>query len=183
MKNLWLTGYRSYELNIFDDQDPKLKIIKYALKSQLLAALDQGLDWVITGGQLGVEQWGIQVVKALKTTYPELRVAAMLPFQDFGSQWNEKNQSQLAQIVSLADFSKTVSPQPYKNPQQLKQYQQFMLAHTDGALLVYDPEQPGKPKFDYEVIKRHQENQDYDLTLIDMYTLEDISQDWQENLL
>ncbi|WP_281510461.1 SLOG family protein, partial [Lactobacillus taiwanensis] len=30
MKRLWVTGYRSYELSIFSDKDPKLAVIKYA---------------------------------------------------------------------------------------------------------------------------------------------------------
>lgn len=31
MKRLWVTGYRSYELSIFSDKDPKLTVIKYTL--------------------------------------------------------------------------------------------------------------------------------------------------------
>ena len=32
MKRLWITGYRSYELNIFKDDDPKVQVIKKVLK-------------------------------------------------------------------------------------------------------------------------------------------------------
>ena len=28
VKNLWISGYRSYELKIFQDQDPKKQIIE-----------------------------------------------------------------------------------------------------------------------------------------------------------
>lgn len=57
-KRLWVTGYRAYELNVFGSNDPKLKVLKTSLKNTLMQFLDEGLEWLITGGQLGVEQWG-----------------------------------------------------------------------------------------------------------------------------
>ncbi|WP_416352947.1 DUF1273 domain-containing protein [Agrilactobacillus fermenti] len=175
MENLWVTGYRNYELNVYDDKDPKLRIIKYALRQQLTTYLDQGLAWIITGAQLGSEQWTIQVAQQLKQDYPELRVAAMLPFMEFGHNWNEANQTQLNNILTTADFTGNVSAKAYHSPQQLKNYQTFMLEHTDGALMLYDPEYPGKPKYDYDAILKYQTQSDYTLDLIDMYDLEDLS--------
>ncbi len=55
---IWLTGYRSYELNIFKDSDPKVEVIKNTLKECLIQQMADGLDWVLAGGQLGIEQWG-----------------------------------------------------------------------------------------------------------------------------
>ncbi|HAJ54542.1 MAG TPA: hypothetical protein DCL56_07720, partial [Lactobacillus sp.] len=42
-KRLWITGYRAYELNVFGNQDPKLKVLKISLKNTLLQYLDEGL--------------------------------------------------------------------------------------------------------------------------------------------
>ena len=55
MKRLWITGYRSYELNIFKDDDPKVQVIKEVLKKYLRAQLELNDDefWVITGPQMG----------------------------------------------------------------------------------------------------------------------------------
>lgn len=182
MQNLWVTGYRNYELNIYNDQDLKLKVIKTALQQTLIDHLNQGMTWLITGGQLGTEQWALAVAHQLKTDYPELKSAAMLPFAEFGQQWNENNRSKLAQALTWADFSEPITKQPYQSGRQLRTYQQFMLTHTDKAVLLYDPEYPGKPSYDYKAILKYQETHDYDLTLIDMYDLESISQDLQENL-
>lgn len=46
---LWITGYRSYELGIFNDNDPKVAVIKYCLENNLNSLLEKGLEWVITG--------------------------------------------------------------------------------------------------------------------------------------
>ncbi|MDB1552862.1 DUF1273 domain-containing protein [Latilactobacillus sakei] len=174
MKRLWLTGYRSYELGVFGDSDEKLKVIKYSLKKQLNNYLDDGLEWLITGGQMGIEQWGIQVAQELKIDYPELKVAMMLPFSDFGQQWNEQNQGTLMTLKAQVDFCEPVIKAPYSGPQQLRQYQQFMLTHTDGALLYYDREAPGKPEYDAKAIETYQEQHEYPNNQVDFFELQDL---------
>ncbi|KRO18218.1 DUF1273 domain-containing protein [Lacticaseibacillus saniviri] len=174
MDRLWLTGYRSYEMNVYGDSDPKLPIIKETLKNQLIQALDNGMTWLISGGELGTEQWGLEVGIALKADYPDLQTSLMTPFTDFGSRWQEDNQDKLSALKAQVDFTASVSQAPYQKPAQLSGYMQFMLQHTDGALLLYDPEVEGKPKFQYAAIQRYQENHDYPLTLI---TLEDLEEE------
>ncbi|WP_225047208.1 DUF1273 domain-containing protein [Lacticaseibacillus kribbianus] len=170
---LWLTGYRSWELNAYGDSDPKITVIKLALKNRLITALDDGLEWVITGGEQGVEQWGAQVAVALKKDYPELKVAVMLPFEDFGHQWKPENQAALAALAGAVDFSVSVSKAPYQSPQQLSGYTRFMSQHTDAALLVFDPDFDGKPAFAYRAAQAEARRRAYPLTLITMPDLEE----------
>lgn len=176
MKRIWISGYRSYELSVFSDSDPKLQVIKFALKTRLKQLLDEGLQWVITGGQLGIEQWTIEVCQSLKEDYPQLQVALITPFIDFGKQWQENNQLKLATLKQTVDFFASCSKRPYENPQQLKIYQQFMLNHTDGALLVYDLESPGKSQYDYQAIQNYQtKNPAYEYQPIDFFELQDLA--------
>lgn len=180
MSRLWVTGYRSYEIGTFGDQDPKIEIIKYALNRTLREQIDNGLEWVITGGQLGIEQWTVEVVADLKQEFPSLKVAMMLPFQQFGSQWKPDNQAKLKALFSKSDFFESVSQLPYEGPRQLQSYQQFMLAHTDGAVLVYDTEFEGKPLYDFRVIQEQQRISPYPLTTIDMARLQEYATEYQE---
>lgn len=179
-KRLWMTGYRAYELNVFGNQDPKLKVLKTSLKNTLVQFLDEGMNWLITGGQLGVEQWAIEVALTLKPLYPEFKIAMMLPFTDFGSKWNEANQGQLAALRQQVDFSDAVSQAPYQRPAQLQGYTRFMTAHTDAAVIVYDPEFPGKPQWDYRAAEDMANRRDYPVTLITMDDLEDTAQEMAE---
>jgi len=55
MKRLVVTGYKQHELGIFKEDHPAIGFIKKALETQLVALLDEGLEWVIVSGQLGVE--------------------------------------------------------------------------------------------------------------------------------
>ncbi|KRM72669.1 DUF1273 domain-containing protein [Lacticaseibacillus brantae] len=181
LSRLWLTGYRSFELNVFGDKDPKLVVLEYALTNSLRVFLDDGLEWVISGGELGIEQWGLEAATKLKADYPKLQTAMMLPFSDFGNRWSENNQAHLAQLKLQVDFTASVSQQPYQNPSQLHQYQDFMLQHTDGALMVYDPEFPGKAKYQYDAILRYQEHHDYPFTQISMSDLEEAAQNYADS--
>ena len=47
MTSILVTGYRSFELGIFKDKDPKIAVIKKAIKRAILGYCDQGLDWLI----------------------------------------------------------------------------------------------------------------------------------------
>lgn len=182
MQRLWITGYRSYELNTFQDDDPKAQVIKSVLSENLKQRLDNTTDefWLITGPQMGVERWAVQAALALKPDYPQLKTAIMMPFADFGSQWNEANQAALAKTRNMVSFSDNVSDSPYQGPQQLRAYQGFMLTHTDALLMVYDTEHEGKPKWDYLAATRYRQRHDYPLTLITMDDLQEAAEEWAE---
>ena len=173
MQRLWVTGYRNYEINAFGDQDPKIKIVKLVLKKRLQTMLENGqLDWVITGANLGVEQWASEVAIELRETYP-VRISMIIPYEEFAHRWNEANQTKFLNLKEQVDFFASTSNQPYQSPVQLRNYQNFLLTHTDSALMVYDPESPGKPEYDYNLIRKYQETNDYPLELIDFYDLQD----------
>lgn len=181
---LWITGYRSFELGIFNQKDLKLKIIKYALKKEILRYLDEGLEWVLVGGQLGIEQWAFEVVKELQVDYPELKVALMLPDKSFGSNWKENNQEVLATLKKTADFVDTVFNVEKVNLMQLNMYKKFMLDHTDAALIFYDEEFEGKAKYDLKAIENYRETFDnYAVNQVVMDELEEYLHEYQEYYL
>lgn len=182
MRRLWLTGYRSYELNAFQDDDPKAAVVKRVLTQRLTSLLEEDDDefWVITGPQLGVEQWGAAVALELKKNFRQLKVAMMLPFADFGQQWNATNRDRLLNLRDRVDFAREVTTKPYESPEQLRLYQRFMLDHTDSMLMVYDPDHPGKPKYDYELAHKYGDQQDYLVDLVDFDELQEAAIEWGE---
>ncbi|MFD1485211.1 DUF1273 domain-containing protein [Lacticaseibacillus baoqingensis] len=179
-ERLWLSGYRAWELNVYGDHDPKLKVLKYSLKIQLQQALDEGMQWLITGGELGIEQWGIEVALGLKADYPELQIAMMLPYAEFGHQWQAENQERLAKRRSQVDFARETSTQPYTQPAQLSGYNRFMAQHTDGALFYYDQDFPGKPQYAYKAAQAEANRRDYAVRTVTMPDLEDVGRELAE---
>lgn len=188
MQRLWITGYRAYELEVFDDNDPKVKVIKWLLKKELENRLNNTTDefWLISGPQMGIERWAIEVGYQLKKEYSQLKLSIIQPYQNVGARWNEINQAKLAQALQMVDFQAAVSNKPYQSPLQLKNYQSFMLNHSDGILLIYDsdqennPERKSKPYWDYQVAKKYAEDHDYNVRIIDFEQLQEAAEEYAE---
>lgn len=181
MTRTWITGYRNYEIGVFNNNDTKLKVIKRALKNEITNLIENGCDWLITGGQLGTEQWVIEIVHELKKESPDqFQLAVIVPFRNFGKNWNETNYGRYQQLISSADFFASTSQRDYESPQQLKNYQYFMLTHTDKALFLYDTENEGKPVFDYKAALKYQNKNNYPIQLIEMDDLQDVAAEMAE---
>ncbi|MDF7636800.1 DUF1273 domain-containing protein [Leuconostocaceae bacterium ESL0958] len=180
MSRYWITGYRTYELGVFKESDPKVAVLKHALTLLLKERIEQGLEWVITGGQLGVETWTVEVALAMKADYPELKVALLLPFANFGSQWQPEKRRKLAQLSQQVDFFAAVHQGDYQGPFQLKNYQQFLLDHSDAALLLYDPEYEGKSAYDLAAIQAFQKTAPYPMDYVSMDELQEFANDFEE---
>jgi len=182
MDRMWITGFRQHELGIFKETDPKVTIIKYALEKIIRNELENGLNWLIVGGQSGIETWAIEVALELQTDYPEFQIALMTPFIDFGSNWKQERQDKLVSLKTQVDFSQSISKEKYNNPAQLKQYQRFMLEHTDKAVIFYDEiAENASVRYDVWAAKAYQEHVDYPVRYVDFERLQDYATEYQEN--
>jgi len=150
-----------------------LPIIKYCLKQALIAKLDDGMEWLITGCDQGTDQWAAEVGLELKKDYPDLKIAMMAPYADFGNRWQENSQARLAELRSQVDFTADVSHEPYQSGRQLAAFGTFMTTHTDGALMIYDTDYPGKAKFSYDRVQNLSPSRKYKVSLISMYDLQE----------
>ena len=56
-KVIYVSGYRSFELGVFKENDPKIQVVKNVLKKELRQLAEEGLEWVLVSGNLGVELW------------------------------------------------------------------------------------------------------------------------------
>ena len=70
MKTVYVTGYKSFELNIFKDDMKEVDYLKQFIEHKLLQYIDEGLEWVLIQGQIGIELWAAEVVLKLQDTYP-----------------------------------------------------------------------------------------------------------------
>lgn len=172
MGRLWITGYRAYELGVFKNNDPKIEVLKYALRTEIIQQIENGVEWIITGPQSGIEQWVIEVVNELKNEY-DIHVAMIAPYLNIEKNWKPERQAQLAQLKISVDYYASVSAHEYQNPSQLKSYQTFMLTHTDSGLFIYDLEFEGKTMYDYRIVKEFQQKHPYSLQTISFDDLQE----------
>lgn len=172
-KNVYITGYQSFELGIFSDKDEKVKGLRYFLRKRLLECLDEGYEWFMFSGKLGVEYYAFEEALSLKEEYPELSIALILPFEDYGTSWNESNQQKLSFVKSHADFVGYVSKGSYESVQQLKLHTNFLLNHTQLSIVIYDDEVNGKVKYFVKDVLDYSKVHHYQLRLYSLYDLQE----------
>lgn len=174
MKVLTISGYKSHELGIFKNDDKSVDYIKKAIEKPLLGFLDEGLEWVLISGQMGVELWAAEVVFELQLHFPELKLAILTPFLNQESKWNESNKEYYDFIISQADFVDSITKREYESPLQFRQKNQFLVDKSDGLLLVYDEEKEGSPKFLLEIAKKKQQVTSFMINTINFFDLQSV---------
>jgi len=174
MNSLLIMGYTSFDLGIFNEKDIKVSIIKKAVKNRLIRCLEEGLNWLIFTGNLGFEYWALDVAKELQKDY-NFQIGTIFSFETHGQNWNENNQVKLAHFKEV-DFVK-YAYQTYENPSQFRQYNDFLLENTEGALVFYDEENETKLKY---MVERMKQMAEYQLEILDFETLQETFEDMNE---
>lgn len=160
MTTILVTGYKNFELGIFQDKDERIALIKKAIRYDLRHYLDEGVEWLVFTGNLGFEYWALQVAKELQVDY-DFSIATIFTFENHGQNWNEANQAKLGEFKQV-DFVK-YTYESYENPGQFKNYNQFLVDNTAGAYLFYDTEAETNLKYLLQVM---QEKEDYPIQFL-----------------
>ncbi len=182
IKVLAVTGYKGHELGIFSNKHEAIPYIKGVLKNRITQLVEEGLEWVVISGQLGVELWAGETVIELKETYPDLQLAVLTPFQEQEQRWKENTQQYYHQVVSQADFVDSISKRPYENPGQLQAGNQFIIEKTDALLVLYDADQPGSPEFYLRTAHKYVElGNEYPILSISFFDVNDYIEESQKS--
>lgn len=162
MKNLLVTGYRAHELNIFNQKHTGIAIIQQALTRRLIPMIEEGLEWIITPGQYGVDLWACEAVIKLKHAYPQLKLAVITAYVNPEEGWKDDKKDYYQKLLQGVDYCAAVSNQPYSGAWQFAARDELLLRKTDGLLLVYDEDAgEGSPKFLKEKALRKQQADGY----------------------
>lgn len=160
MKNLLVTGYRAHELQIFDQKNKNIPYIKKAIEGKLIPLIEEGLEWIITPGQLGADLWACETVIELRKQYPHLKLSIITAFSNPEEKWKEDTQTYYKGIVEQVDYYGAVSNQAYVGPWQFQARDELLFRKTDGILLFYDEDSAeSSAKFVKErAMKKHNED-------------------------
>ena len=153
MNTILVAGYKSFDVGVFSNKDPRLTIIKKAIERDLRRLFEEGVKWLVFSGNLGFEAWVLEVAFELKKDY-DFQMATIFLFENVGENWNEANQLKLSRFKQV-DFVKYAYPK-YEHVGQLRDYQRFLLENTDLAYFFYDPENETKLKFIDNLMKNQE---------------------------
>lgn len=157
------------ELNIFRVDDQRITFIKAAIRKRLVGFVEEGLEWVIVSGQMGVEIWAAEVVKELREQY-DVRLALIPPFENQETRWPESIQQVYQELTFAADFYKPLYAGDYKGAYQFKAKNRWLIEKSDGCLILMDEDHPGSGHYFYQAAK---EVADYPVYLITPADLDD----------
>ncbi|WP_060681047.1 SLOG family protein [Virgibacillus halodenitrificans] len=171
MNIVTVTGYKPMELSIFKENDPRIDFIKAAIEKRLIGFIEEGLQWVIISGQMGVELWTAEVVMDLKEKY-NINLGIFPPFENQENRWPEHLQEKYQELTMIADFYKPIYQGDYKGAFQFKAKNMWFADKSDGCLLLMDDEFPGSNRFFYQAAK--QIEKDYPIYVITPADLDDV---------
>ncbi|SEN44425.1 Uncharacterized SPBc2 prophage-derived protein YoqJ [Amphibacillus marinus] len=178
-KVISVTGYKSYEMNINATNDERIKFIKLAIKRKLLQFIEQGGEWLLCSGQLGVELWSCQVARELAKDYP-IQTAVIAPFENQDKLWNEADQQAYQTCIEQADFYTSLYKGDYKSPQQFTAKNKWLIEKSDCSMLLVDDMYPGSVRYYLDEVTSYQESQNHPVYFITPLDLEDIVREWND---
>lgn len=146
MKILVVTGCKPMELNIFNETDERIPYLKKALEKRLIGFAENGLEWVLISGQMGIELWAADVVLDIQQTYP-VKLAIIPPFENQTARWPEHLQLKYDTLITEADFYQPIYKGDYKGPYQFKAKDEWLIEKSDGCLVLADASFPGTVKY------------------------------------
>lgn len=167
MKILTVSGCKPMELNIFSEEDPRIAFVKRAIEKRLIQFIEEGLEWVLISGQMGVEMWTAEVALDLKEEY-DLQIGVFPPFEDQANRWPEALQYKYEELMFTADFFQPIYNSEYKGPHQFRARDAWLIEKSDAALLLMDEEYPGSVGYFYEATKDVDEYPVYFITPSDI---------------
>ncbi|MBM7569869.1 SLOG family protein [Aquibacillus albus] len=173
MKILTVTGYKPIEMNIFKPNDHKIDFIKAAIKKRLISLIEEGLEWILVSGQMGVEQWTAEVVLELKQIY-DIKIGIIPPFEHMDKNWPEHYQNSFQELTQQVDFFKPIYQSEYKGPFQFKARDKWLINKSDACLVLVDEEYPGSTSFFLEELKKVNKESYYQVLMITPYDIEEV---------
>lgn len=169
MRVLAVSGYKHYELGIFNETHEGIYYIKKAIEQRLRQWLEEGLEWVVITGQTGVELWCSEVVFNLQEEFNTLKLSVLQPFLNQEERYNEAQKIKYEEMLLFADHVDAITKRPYESPAQFRVKNDFLVKHTDALLLLYDEEKMGTPKY---LLQRAKQKENYPIYFITPYDLE-----------
>lgn len=164
MKTL-VTGYRPYELGIFKDTQPEVGVLKDFMREKVRAYAETGTEWFILQGYTGIEFYAAEAMIELREAYG-FKFCVLKPFHKFDERYKEADQARLEQILQKSDFHRFIYDREYESPKMFRIISQFLIEHSDQALVVYDDEVPAKTRFIYDQMLEFQMDNPYNIERI-----------------
>src|SRR5699024_12148687 len=98
---------------IFNESDEKITYIKKSIENRLIGLIEEGLEWVLTSGQPGVELWTVEVLIELQKIY-DIKFAIIPALENHHSRWPDELKIKYSELIQDADYYDGIDLVDYK---------------------------------------------------------------------
>ena len=116
--------------------------VKYALKTAIQKALDKKIEYFISGGALGVDQWAAEIVIEMKKQGEPAKLCIAKPFPSQANRWKEEAKAAYNKILEGSDKIIEVSEGGFAAWKMHKR-NRWMVDHSQYVIAVWDQEKKG----------------------------------------
>src|SRR5699024_11579823 len=93
-----ITGYRHFELGIFKDSQPEVKVLRDFLRARIINLAEEGAEWFIIQGYTGIDMYAANEIIDLKADY-DFKLGVLMPFHKFDDRYNESDKININNIL------------------------------------------------------------------------------------
>lgn len=131
------TGHRPQRFSFgYDEEDKKCIQLKLVMARQVNLLIESGVSVFYTGMAQGVDQYGAEIVLAMKRQYPHIRLIAVLPCETQANKWSPEQRERY--FNTLAECDDVITLQTRYTPQCMWERNRYMVDHAGYLLAVYD---------------------------------------------
>ena len=136
------TGHRLSKFEFgYDEEDARCNTLKYHLTAQMVHLIEDGVTTFYSGMAMGTDLWCAEMVIALKTTFPYIKLVAILPCETQANKWSVEWRERYFDTLSKCDDTIYISRQ-YTSNCTLKR-NDHLVDNADALLAVYDGRNTG----------------------------------------
>lgn len=103
--------------------------------------IEQGYNYFLSGGALGVDQDFAETVLSLKAIYPKIRLEIAVPCRTQAARWSESEQERYQAILKQANFVNVLSETHTRFCMQKRN--EYMVKKSDLILAFWNGEKEG----------------------------------------
>lgn len=135
-KTACFTGHRLQKFG-YNESSPLVLEVKKKLYNAIEDAIKLGYETFISGGAIGVDQWAMESVIALKKNYPHIKLIVAKPFPSQDKIWPQDSRMKFQDLCSKANEIVDVSPDPYF-PWKMQVRNEYMVNKSSLVIAVWD---------------------------------------------
>ncbi len=168
-----IIGYKYYELGLFDSNDKRITILKDFLQEKLITYIEEGYEWFITHGSIGIELFAVEVLIELKRLGYHLNIAIIEPFiqqpKDELNDWHIRRNK----VIEQVEYHNYIYKKRYEGPWMFKGANLFMMEHSTASLIFYDESSNSNLKYYYNALVDYSSNHVYNILRVSFDELND----------